>query len=59
MSEMDFWFYLVAAIAFFIALFMAFRGVLLWYWKIDKIVENQVEQNKLLTEIKKLLEKEN
>lgn len=56
---MDFWFYLVAAIAFFIALFMAFRGVLLWYWKIDKIVENQVEQNKLLTEIKKLLEKEN
>jgi len=29
----------VIAVVFFILLFLAFRGVMLWYWKINTIVE--------------------
>ena len=28
----------------FIALFLVFRSVVLWYWKVDQIVKNQKEQ---------------
>ena len=31
-----------------ILVFLIIRSILLWYWKIDKIVENQQQQNKLL-----------
>ena len=28
----------------FIVLFLVFRSVILWYWKVDQIVKNQKEQ---------------
>jgi len=28
----------------FIVLFLVFRSVVLWYWKVDQIVKNQKEQ---------------
>lgn len=36
------------ALLFFVLLFLVFRQVMLWYWKVDKIVKNQEEQNNLL-----------
>ncbi|MFC2126079.1 hypothetical protein ACFLU5_14850 [Bacteroidota bacterium] len=38
-------------VAVIIALFFLFRVILLWYGKIDKIVENQEKQSELLKEI--------
>ena len=38
-------------IALIILLFLALRALVLWYWKITAIVENQQQQNKLLSEI--------
>jgi hypothetical protein len=31
-----------------IAIFFAIRGILLWYWKVDAILKNQEETNRLL-----------
>ena len=31
-------------IAICIGLFFAFRGIVLWYWKVDTILKNQEEQ---------------
>ena len=42
--------YVLGILSLLIALFWALRAVMLWYWKLDKIVS-------LLEEIKKVLEK--
>ena len=36
-----------------ILIFLAIRAILLWYWKIDTIVDNQQKQIDLLQEIAK------
>lgn len=38
-------------VLFIILLFLALRAIVLWYWKVTVIVENQQQQNKLLAEI--------
>ena len=38
-----------------IGLFFLFRSILLWYWKIDKIVENQQRLNSLVAKQKDVL----
>lgn len=38
-------------IAITICFFLLIRALVLWYWKITTIVENQQKQNKLLSEI--------
>ncbi len=38
-----------------LALFLIFRMLVLWYYKIDKRVDLQIEQNRLLREIKEEL----
>ena len=37
----------------FPAIFLAMRFVLLWYWKVDKILENQQKQIDLLVQLVK------
>lgn len=44
----------IIAIAFAIGLFFVLRFAMLWYWRIDTIVTNQEETNRLL---KRLLDK--
>lgn len=46
-------FLIVVLIALFIAgcAFVVFRYFVLWYWRIDRIVELMEEQNKLLEQI--------
>ena len=34
-----------------LALFVALRMLMLWYWRIDTIVQNQIETNNLLRSI--------
>lgn len=44
---------MIFAIVFFIAMFLIFRAVVLWYWKVDKIVEyqkKQIEQQQTIIE---------
>jgi len=51
---------LVGILLFFviwIGLFLIFRAVVLWYFKIDKQVTLMTEQNRLLREIDKKLDK--
>lgn len=36
----------IITLVVFLILFLVFRGVLLWFWKVDKIVENQETQIK-------------
>lgn len=48
---------LVAVLA--IALFMILRGVVLWYYKIDTMVQNQKKQIDLLTELLSITKKVN
>lgn len=43
-------------LAFLAFLFLILRQVMLWYWKVDKIVKNQEEQNNLLRAIYNSLE---
>lgn len=38
--------------------FFALRELWLWYWKINKVVSNQEETNRLLQEIRDLMAKE-
>lgn len=47
-------FIFVFAIA--VGLFLLFRGVVLWYWKVNDIVKNQEETNRLLKSIARSLE---
>lgn len=46
---------IVLGVLIAIFLFFVLRGVLLWYWKIYTIVDNQDKQTKLLEEIVKKL----
>lgn len=39
-----------------VLIFFVLRSVLLWYWKVDRIVENQERQIELLTAIYKRLD---
>lgn len=42
---------LIIAVLICIGIFLVLRAVVLWYWKIDRIVTNQEIQNRLLQEI--------
>ncbi len=46
---------LVIAIIIAIVIFLALRAIMLWYWKIDEIIQNQRKTNFLL---KKIAEKD-
>ncbi|MFD2599300.1 hypothetical protein ACFSQ3_10070 [Sphingobacterium corticis] len=35
---------LLISLAFALAIFLLFRSIFLWYWKVDKILENQQKQ---------------
>ncbi|MGO3305727.1 MAG: hypothetical protein ACTILG_03585 [Sphingobacterium sp.] len=35
---------LLISLAFLVAIFFVFRGIFLWYWKINQIVNQQKEQ---------------
>lgn len=43
----------LAVIAVFILLFLFLRAIILWYWRIDTIIENQEKQINLLTQLLK------
>jgi hypothetical protein len=53
----SFFFILVFSALFFLAI----RGLLIWYWKINDLIQNQYSQNRILRsileEIKKLSDK--
>lgn len=42
---------LAFGLAITIGIFLAIRAIVLWYWKIDTIVENQQKQIQLLTQL--------
>jgi len=42
---------LIITLAFCFGIFIAIRAVMLWYWKINTIVENQQTQIKLLQDL--------
>lgn len=44
-------FILIFIPAFFFGIFLAVRAIMLWYWKINTIVDNQQAQIKLLQEL--------
>lgn len=44
---------LIITIVISIVLFFIFRGIMLWYWKVDVIIKNQEETNRLLNVIAK------
>ena len=46
---------IIGIIVISIILFIVLREFFLWYWRINKRVENQEKQIKLLEEIKSLL----
>ena len=52
-------FNVIARIVILVVLFLIFRGILLWYWKINTIVNNQDKQTKLLQEIADKLDRVN
>jgi hypothetical protein len=43
--------------AIVVGLFFLVRSIMIWYWKIDVLVQNQEEQKKLMRDQKDLLEK--
>lgn len=43
-------------IAILVGLFYFFRSILLWYWKVDEIVKNQEETNRLLRSLVRRME---
>jgi len=49
---------LLIALAILILVFLLVRSILLWYWKIDTIVENQEKQIELLKALNKKLGQE-
>jgi hypothetical protein len=46
-------------IAICIGVFLALRALMLWYWKVDRIVDNQQSQIKLLQELLHAVNKSN
>ena len=51
-------FYVFMTLILIVVIFLIFRGILLWYWKINTIVINQDKQTELLEKIVTLLENE-
>lgn len=49
----------IFALVVAIGLFLAIRGIVLWYWKVDTIVKNQEETNHLLRAMVRTLESKN
>lgn len=49
---------LIIAVLICIGIFLVLRAVVLWYWKIDRIVTNQEIQNRLLQEIVQSINKQ-
>lgn len=47
------------ALAIMLGIFLLLRAVVLWYWKVDTIVKNQEETNRLLRSINATLERQN
>jgi hypothetical protein len=45
----------LVAIVISLLIFLALRALILWYWKITAIVENQQKQTAILLEIQKAL----
>jgi len=45
-------------LVFFIVLFLVFRGMVLWYWNVTKIISNQERTNQLLCKVVNALEKD-
>src|SRR3989344_8487991 len=47
MNEFQFWINYLIVIVFLFLIFLFFRAIILWYWKIDKIVEllTRIEKN--------------
>ncbi|MBI4114236.1 MAG: winged helix-turn-helix transcriptional regulator [Candidatus Niyogibacteria bacterium] len=56
MNETQFWIYYLGGVGFILFIFLLFRAVVLWYWKIDKIVEllTKIEKNTRKDEKKEL-----
>lgn len=48
--------YLLFVIAIFVGIFLLLRSIVLWYWKVDEVIKNQQESNKLLETIAAKLE---
>lgn len=40
--------YLLFVIAIFVGIFLLLRSIVLWYWKVDEVIKNQQESNRLL-----------
>ncbi|HYF69319.1 MAG TPA: hypothetical protein VD884_14340 [Ohtaekwangia sp.] len=49
---------LLLTVALCIALFLALRALVLWYWKVDRVIANQEAQISLLAEVRDLLSKD-
>ena len=52
-------FSLLLGIGILILVFLAFRSIMLWYWKVDSIIKNQEKLNELLEELAKKQDKHN
>lgn len=52
-------FMLLTVLAVSILIFLLIRGILLWYWRVNDIVNNQSAQSMLLQEQVKLLAEQN
>jgi len=50
---------LIIGLAILLIVFMFLRNVFLWYWKVNDIVKNQEQTNRLLTSILRELEIKN
>jgi hypothetical protein len=50
---------LLVALLVALGIFLLIRSIMLWYWKITDIVNNQKIQNTLLKDIKDILERTN
>ncbi|MBL6446667.1 hypothetical protein JMN32_10115 [Fulvivirga sp. 29W222] len=53
---MDLIFYGITILVVAFLLFLLLRAVMLWYWKINTIVQNQEDQKQLMKEQNRLLE---
>lgn len=51
MSSSDAWLIFVLFLVALLIVLFIIRGILLWYWKIDKAIENQQKSNDLLQKI--------
>jgi hypothetical protein len=50
---------IIIVLAVPLVLFLIFRSIMLWYWKVDTIVENQEKQIALLTDLLRIYKKVN